>query len=273
MADALASGASEGNLVGVQVPPRPPRSPCYGRGSCAFQGRRGPERQIAATFTSTSGPRRPTARPSSRSVRVSEGAPPSHAGVSVAGPKTAQDQPVTSPGDVHEPVDPAGSTLTVAQRTVTRSPDDRVSASADVLGPGEDRHGGAGGARGVAVRLGGRDHVSTDLNTEGRHRAGELVDPTDEAGDEAVGGSCRAPVPRPSRARRRRRFSGVRLPRSGSEQRQKRGRGRPGVVHRQFAAAPSRRFVGTTRGPCGRSTVDTRPATRRVARRVRTEDR
>ena len=28
MADALASGASEGNLVGVQVPPRPPRNPC-----------------------------------------------------------------------------------------------------------------------------------------------------------------------------------------------------------------------------------------------------
>ena len=32
MADALASGASEGNLVGVQVPPRPPRSPCYRQG-------------------------------------------------------------------------------------------------------------------------------------------------------------------------------------------------------------------------------------------------
>lgn len=28
MADALASGASEGYLVGVQVPPRPPRNPC-----------------------------------------------------------------------------------------------------------------------------------------------------------------------------------------------------------------------------------------------------
>ena len=41
MADALASGASEGNLVGVQVPPRPP--------STAGNGQPGEAQQVAAS--------------------------------------------------------------------------------------------------------------------------------------------------------------------------------------------------------------------------------